>query len=179
METINTNNKFLPIYLKGFLTGIGGLSLFYYLILLAVTKDFEHPINQFKLYQPWMSILIFGFGIQVGLYLLLRRGFRLNLSQKRDHVQSLSKEPKIVASTGGVMSGASMAACCAHHIIDVSPILGVTGTAVFLTEYQMQFLMLGVLANLIGIIYMAWLITGRKQIKEIYAIVLAGKAGSL
>ncbi len=165
MEDISIKNKLT--FLKGFLLGIGGLSLFYYLILLAVTKDFEHPIYQFKLYQPWMSILIVGFGIQVGLYLLLRRGFRLNLSQK--------KETKLAAGTGGAMSGVSMAACCAHHIADVTPILGLTGAAVFLTEYQKELLILGVIANLIGVAYMLWIIAGKKRVREIFNLAYSRK----
>lgn len=160
MEDMSIKNKNKLIFIKGFLLGIGGLSLFYYLILFVVTKDFGHPLYQFKLYQPWMSILIVGFGIQVGLYFLLKRGFRLNINQK--------KETKLAAGAGGTMSGVSMAACCAHHIADVTPILGLTGAAVFLTEYQKELLILGVAANLIGVVYMLWIIAGKKHIREIF-----------
>ena len=166
MMNTNTNNNRLT-FLYGFLLGSGGLSLFYYLMLMAVTKDSGHPLDQFMLYQPWMSILIIGFGLQVGIYLLLRRGFRLNLNQR--------KETKLATGAGGAMSGVSMAACCAHHIADVAPILGLTGAAVFLTEYQKEFLILGVVANLIGIGYMAWLIVGKKHPREILQYALSRK----
>jgi len=148
------------VFLKYAFLGSFLLFLFYYLLLYLVTKDPRHPFSQFALYQPWMSILIVGFGIQVGLYFLLRRGFRLNLNQKKD--------TKIAAGTGGAMSGVSMVACCAHHVADVAPILGLTGAAVFLTEYQKEFLILGVVANLAGIAYMAWLIAGKRHPKEIF-----------
>lgn len=160
------NIKYLT-FLKGSLFGIIGLGLFYYLLLYTITKDFQHPISQFNLFQPWMSILIVGFGIQVGLYSLLRRGFRLNINQK--------KEAKIAAGAGGTMSGVSMVACCAHHVADVTPILGLTGAAVFLTEYQKEFLIFGIFANLAGITYMAWLIVGKKHPREILQYALSRK----
>lgn len=167
MKKINAKHKNFLTFLKGFLLGVAGLSLFYYLTLLAVTKDFGHPVEQFELYQPWMSILILGFGIQVGLYLLLRRGFRLNLSQK--------KEAKIATGAGGAMSGVSMAACCAHHVAEITPILGLTGAAFFLTEYQKEFLILGIFANLLGVAYMSWIIAGRKHPREIFDYAVSGK----
>lgn len=160
------NTKYLT-FLKGSLFGIVGLSLFYYLLLYIVTKDIRHPISQFRLFQPWMSILIVGFGIQVGLYSLLRRGFRLNINQK--------KETKIAAGAGGTVSGVSMVACCAHHVADVTPILGLTGAAVFLTEYQKEFLIFGIIANLLGILYMSWLLVEKKHPRDILQYALSRK----
>jgi hypothetical protein len=47
-----------------------------------------------------------------------------------------------------------MVACCAHHVTDVLPILGVSAAAVFLNQYQDVFIIVGVLSNLIGITVM-------------------------
>ena len=47
-----------------------------------------------------------------------------------------------------------MAACCAHHLSDVLPILGLSGLAAFLARYQTVFIVAGVLSNLVGIAIM-------------------------
>lgn len=104
----------------------------YYLIVGFLSRDWRYPIEQFISLQPWMSLVVGGFGVQLGLWSWLRQGSRM------------------VAGTGG-MGGLAMAACCAHHVSEVVPFLGVAGVAVFLTEYQKELLMVGVVANGIGI----------------------------
>lgn len=150
--------------------GAFGLFLFYYIVLYLVTKDPAHPINQMKLFQPWMSLLILGFGIQTGFYYLLRNGvqFRLSRNDKR--------EASAMTGTGATVSGVSMAACCAHHIVDILPVLGISGAALFLTEYQKEFLIIGVFANILGILYMLWMITGKQNPREILQFVFNIKA---
>ena len=61
-----------------------------------------------------------------------------------------------VASTG--VSTTSMIACCAHHIADIAPFLGITALGLFLTKYQSTFLLMGILSNVLGITYMTSLI---------------------
>lgn len=143
-------------FLTSAVLGVLGLSLFYFLLLWAVTGDFSHPITQFQELQPWMSLLIIGFGVQVGLFRLLQKGFRLTSFEKKD--------TKALASTGTAMSGASMVACCAHHLAEALPILGVSGLALFFTEYQKELLMLGVIANVAGVLYMSWLLSGKRNV---------------
>jgi hypothetical protein len=58
-----------------------------------------------------------------------------------------------MAVSGGV-STTSMVACCAHHITDIAPFLGVAAATVFLTRFQEAFLALGVASNAIGIVIM-------------------------
>lgn len=151
------------VFVKFALLGSSGLFVFYYALLFLVTKDLTHPFTQFSEFQPWMSVLIIGFGVQVGLYSLLKKGFMLNPTQKKDTT--------VATTAGGAMSGVSMVACCAHHAVDVLPILGVSGAALFLTEYQKEFLILGVFANAIGILYMAWLIIGKQSPKSVLQFV--------
>lgn len=144
-----------------------GLFVFYYLTLLAVTKDPTHPLTQMKLYQPWMSLLIVGFGIQVGFYSLLRNGVQIRLNSQE------SKEAKVVTGAGAAVSGVSMAACCAHHVVELLPILGVSGAALFLTEYQKELLIVGVIANLFGIVFMIWMLLGKQKPKFILNYLLS------
>jgi presenilin-like A22 family membrane protease len=47
-----------------------------------------------------------------------------------------------------------MVACCAHHLTDVLPLVGLAGAAFFLAAYQWLFLLLGVLSNLVGLVFM-------------------------
>lgn len=104
---METTKSFIPkkVFVKFALMGSIGLFAFYYILLFLVTKDLNHPFTQFRELQPWMSILIIGFGIQVGLYFLLKKG-RLNPTQRKD--------TGVATGASGAMSGVSMVACCAH-----------------------------------------------------------------
>ena len=157
--------KSWTLFVKGFILGLIGLSAFYYLLLFAVTKDPLHPISQFKLFQPWMSLLILGFGIQMGLFWLMRNGVYFNLQDKND--------AKMAAGTSTTVSGLAMVACCAHHAVDLLPILGFSAAALFLSEYQEQLLIFGVLANLTGIFMMAWFLTGKPQPKVVSQYIIS------
>jgi hypothetical protein len=143
------------VFLLGFIVGILALSMFYYILLFAVTGDPGHPLSQFTLLQPWMSLLIAGFGIQLGLFWLLRNGYHFSIDEKHD-VQRAT-------GTSTAVSGMAMVACCAHHLVDVLPILGLSAAALFLSEYQEQLLIFGVVANVIGIAMMLWFITGKAK----------------
>jgi hypothetical protein len=48
----------------------------------------------------------------------------------------------------------AMVACCAHHVTDVLPILGLTAAAAFLAEYRMAFMLVGLGTTLLGIVAM-------------------------
>lgn len=123
------------IFAKGFVGGVVGLAGFYYLLLFLITKDPQHPLTQFMLYQPWMSLLIIGFGIQMGLYLVIKRD-------------------GLIAGTSTALSTTAMIACCAHHALDFLPILGFSAATLFLSNYQQEFLMLGLASNVVGIVVM-------------------------
>lgn len=51
-----------------------------------------------------------------------------------------------------------MVACCAHHLVEILPIIGFSAAALFLSEYQQQLLIFGVLANLAGILMMLMIV---------------------
>src|SRR3990172_5278208 len=112
-----------------------GLSGFYYLVLWLLTKDAAYPLNQFLSLQPWMSLLILGFGVQWALFARLRQG-------------------KMMVGGSSAVSGVSMVACCAHHAVEVAPFLGLAGAAIFLVNYQKELLFVGIISNLAGIGYM-------------------------
>jgi hypothetical protein len=76
--------------------------------------------------------------------------------QKIRHLSSMASKKGITA-TGGI-STTAMAACCVHHLSDVLPIIGLTGAALFFSDYQKIFLLLGVLSNAVGITLMLHII---------------------
>ena len=91
-------------------------------------------------------------------------GFRYTgsaLCHSEETVIHASVGPSSVKNTVGVMTGASgatstfaIAACCAHHVTDVLPILGLTAAATFLTEYRTAFMLVGLGTTLVGIVMM-------------------------
>jgi hypothetical protein len=129
--------------LYGLFAGTALLSI--YFLILTVANSFTHAIEQFQDIWYWIALLVAGFGIQVGLFTYMRAVIRL----KKDSGVATST----VAAAGGI-STTSMVACCAHHVTDVLPILGVSAAAVFLNQYQDVFIIVGVLSNLIGITVM-------------------------
>ena len=57
----------------------------------------------------------------------------------------------------------AMLACCAHHLADILPIVGVSGAAIFLNAYKTPLLWLGVVMNLAGVAYLIWNIRQQQQ----------------
>lgn len=134
----NKNEKIAP-FIAGFL-GSFGLLGFYFLTTGLVTGSWEFPWRQFLVFKFLMGPLVLGFGLQVGLWQYLRL-----------------KKQKVGGTTvvaGGGTAGVSMIACCAHHLAEIVPILGLSALSIFVVKYQVQFLVLGVLTNLVGIFLM-------------------------
>lgn len=122
--------------------GSAGLLIVYF-GLLTLLNSFGHAIDQFFGMWYWILALSIGFGAQVALYAKIRNSC----------ITSGAAMPAEIAATGGI-SGASMVACCAHHITDLAPLLGLSAAAIFLTKYQALFIILGVLSNINGIMFM-------------------------
>ncbi|MCL7412989.1 MAG: hypothetical protein M8353_05140, partial [ANME-2 cluster archaeon] len=119
----------------------GGLALlFVYFAILAIANSPAHALEQFREMWYWILLLAAGFGVQAGLYTHIR------IAHKRASTTS-------VAASGG-MSTVSMAACCAHHLTDVLPLLGLSAAALFLVKYQTFFILAGVFSNFMGITVM-------------------------
>lgn len=133
-----SSNERVKAVIAGFLGSLG-LVLFYFLITVLITGNPQFPVNQFLAYKYLMTPLVIGFGIQIGLFSYLRLCGKNNLGAK------------ISTGTSGGVSGVSMVACCAHHLAEVLPILGLSGASLFLASFQKELLILGVASNLLGI----------------------------
>ncbi len=139
------SEDFNTLRTRAIIAGFGGASillLLYFGILTAV-QSFEHALRSFLELWYWIIALSAGFGTQMALYYYIRAVSKL----RKAHAGAG------VAASGG-MSGAAMVACCAHHVSDVLPLFGVSAAALFLTEYQLLFMVLGLLSNLVGIAFM-------------------------
>ena len=120
---------------------IGGLALILiYFAVLTFANSFDHALEQFRQMWYWIVLLVFGFGTQVGLYSYIK------LMQTRRTAVAATE----MAASGGLSTGA-MIACCAHHLTDILPILGLSAAVLFLVKFQTLFIVIGVLSNLIGI----------------------------
>lgn len=119
--------------LYGLLAGLG-LLLFY----LGVVSIFQRVEFAFlNLRNLWYLIfpLAIGFGTQIGLYTSIK------------HTAALTGT---VAGTGGISAG-SMVACCSHFLLNIIPVVGLSGIALILMKYQPVFLGIGIASNVVGI----------------------------
>ena len=122
----------------GLLAVLGLLA--FYLGIITLAQGWGHAMQQLADDRWFISAIASGFGTQVGLFTYL----------KGLHAQAAAGG--VAASTG--TSTAAMLACCAHHLVDILPIVGISGAAIFLNAYKTPLLWLGILMNLIGIVYL-------------------------
>ena len=111
-----------------------------YLGLITVAQGWPHAVTQLSEDRWFVTAILAGFGAQAGLYSHLRR------------LHTQAGAAGMAASTG--TSTTAMVACCAHHLADVLPLLGLSGAAIFLDLYKTPLLWLGILMNLVGIGYL-------------------------
>ena len=130
---------------KHILVGMGAALLLplIYVGIITWAQGIEHALYQAASLWYWVAALAGGFGLQAGLFSFIRQSLR-----ERRAAATAS-----VAASGGISAG-SMLACCAHHLADVLPFLGVSGLAAFLASQQVLFLVIGILSNLVGITVM-------------------------
>lgn len=112
----------------------------FYLGIITLAQGWGHAIQQLGDDRWFVGAIVLGFGTQVGLFTYLRG------------MHDYAAAGGVAASTG--TSTAAMLACCAHHLTDVLPIVGLSGAAVFLNAYKTPLLWVGIVMNLAGIIYL-------------------------
>ena len=122
----------------GLLAVLGLLA--FYLGIITLAQGWGHAVQQLADDRWFVGAIALGFGTQVGLFTYL----------KGLHAQAAAGG--VAASTG--TSATAMLACCAHHLADILPIVGLSGAAIFLNAYKTPLLWLGILMNLIGIVYL-------------------------
>jgi len=113
-----------------------------YFVILTLVSGWNFAQNQFESYWYFIVSLVIGFGIQIALYQYIK-----SLVHSR---QGMGK----IVSVSGTTSTVAMISCCAHYLVNLIPILGVTGLVIFVAQYQIELFWVGIIFNLAGIGYM-------------------------
>lgn len=128
------------------------------LLYFGIVSWAESPQHALDLFweDRWIVIpIILGFGIQAALYIILKKRLFIPVT----HTGSSAA----LTGAGGGMSTVAMVACCAHHVTDVLPILGLTAAATFLADYRIAFMLVGLGTTILGIIYMLAILMKERQ----------------
>lgn len=136
------------------IAGAGLLTLFYFGIV-SWAESLEHAIELFWEDRWIVTPIILGFGLQMALYVILKKGLFVPVGH--------TGASGALTGAGGGMSTAAMVACCAHHVTDVLPILGLTVAATFLAEYRIAFMLAGLGTTLLGIVVMVTILLKERQ----------------
>jgi hypothetical protein len=123
---------------------LGALALVgLYLGIVSWAQGADHALELLWTDRLFVGLISAGFGTQVGLFTYLR------LLQR-----AMARESVALAGAGTATSSISMVACCAHHLADVLPLVGLSGLAVFLVEFRTPLMVLGITTNVAGIAVM-------------------------
>ena len=114
-----------------------------YLAIISLAQGVEHAFEQLAADALFVGLIAAGFGTQVGLLVELR-------TVDRRHRASAA-----VTAAGTGTSAAAMLACCAHHLVDLLPLVGLSAAAVFLNAYKTPLFLVGIGMNVIGIVVIA------------------------
>ncbi len=128
-----------------------------YLGIVTLAQGWDHAVELFWQDKVLVAPIIAGFGIQVGLYTFIKTG-----------LHATARGMGTMTGAGGGTSTVAMVACCAHHVADVLPVLGLTAAATFLAAYRVTFMLVGLGTTLLGIgIMIVILVRERRKITQV------------
>ena len=114
-----------------------------YLGIISLAQGAEHALAQLAADAPFVGLIAAGFGTQIALFAELR-------TVDRHH-----RAAAAVTAAGTGTSTAAMLACCAHHLVDLLPLVGMSAAAVFLNAYKTPLFLIGIGMNVMGIVIIA------------------------
>ena len=124
-----------------------------YLGLVTWAQDWGHARELLWEDRYFVGAIALGFGTQVGLYV---------------HVRQMARRRRLastaVTAVGTGTSSVAMVACCAHHLVDVLPLVGFSGLAVFLGDYRVPLMALGIGVNAVGVALMLRLVIRERRL---------------
>jgi hypothetical protein len=115
-----------------------GLGLFYAGVI-GWAQGASHLADQARADWPYLLAIIAGFAVQVALLVELR------LRRQARAIEQAA------AGAGAGASVVGMVACCAHHLADLVPVVGVSSAAAFLTDWRIEFMLAGIAVNAVGV----------------------------
>ena len=125
-----------------------------YLGIVSLAESPKRAVELFWEDKAFVIPIMLGFGAQVGLYTLLKKGLYLPVPVPGGGATT--------ATSGGI-STMAMVACCAHRVADVLPLVGLSAAAAFLAAWKIPFLVVGLVSNVIGIAVMLFVIRRERQ----------------
>ena len=134
-----------PIAARSLAAGVVGAAalLGLYLGIISIAQGIDHALEQLATDALFVGLITAGFGTQIALFAELRV------------VDRRHRAAAAVTAAGTGMSAAAMLACCAHHLVDLLPLLGLSAAAVFLNAYKTPLMFAGIGMSVIGIIIIA------------------------
>ena len=120
----------------------GGLVGIYFSVVILISGA-SFALSQFYEFWYFIIALALGFGVQVGLYTYLRNA-----------ILERGSDGKVLAVSGAT-STLAMISCCSHYLVNILPVIGVTGIISIIGQYQIEFFWVGLIFNLVGIVYIA------------------------
>src|SRR3990167_11154692 len=125
------------VFIKSIINGLIGLTvlLAIYFTVISLISGWSFALSQFSDFWYFIISLALGFGVQIGLYAYLRNVIKIK-----------SDSGKVVAVSGAT-STVAMVSCCAHYLVNLLPVLGVTGVIAFVAQYQVSLFWVGLTFN--------------------------------
>jgi hypothetical protein len=114
-----------------------------YLGIISLAQGVEHAFEQLGADAPFVGLIAAGFGIQIALFSELR-------AFDRRH-----RAAAALTAAGTGTSAAAMLACCAHHLVDLFPLVGLSAASVFLNAYRTPLFLIGIGTSVVGIVVIA------------------------
>ncbi|MBI4367693.1 MAG: hypothetical protein HY543_12860 [Deltaproteobacteria bacterium] len=112
-----------------------------YFSVLTLVSGWDFTVSQFSEFWYYVLPLALGFGIQMGLYVYLRRRLA------HHHTGG-----KMIVASGATSTGA-MLACCTHYLANILPVIGAAGAITLVAQYQVELFWIGLAFNLAGIVF--------------------------
>lgn len=150
---MNSSARRIVLPLGAGLVGMAALMALY-LGIVSLAESPKRAVELFWEDKAFVIPIMLGFGTQVGLYTLLKKGLYLPA-----HVPGGGA----TTATSGGISTMAMVACCAHRVADVLPLVGLTAAAAFLAAWKIPFLIVGLISNAIGIAVMLFVIRRERR----------------
>ena len=119
-----------------------------YLGLVTWAQGFEHARELLWGDRYFVAAIAAGFGLQVGLFVHVRRLV----------ARAAAGSAAGITAAGTGTSTVAMVACCAHHVTDALPLIGLSGAAVFLNDYRIPLMAAGLAVNALGVAFMLRLV---------------------
>ena len=135
----------LPIRARSIAAGVVAATalLGVYFTIISLAQGVEHAFDQVAADALFVGLIAAGFGTQVALFVELRA------------VDRRHRAAAAVTAAGTGTSAVAMLACCAHHLVDLLPVIGLSAAAVFLNAYKTPLFVVGIGMNVVGIVVIA------------------------